>query len=133
MSDTYDPYRNAVRRTLADKAAEEKRKEFIKNKRKNKKQGFFQKKFYLKDFIDLPEGLTNILVLGLFLLIPYFLGFIFTFTVLAELDFQVYKNMHNNFAFLWVIGYEFMATMLLMAIIKGALTFDINVNTSNNS
>jgi len=127
MSDTYDPYRNAVRRTLADKSAEERRKKFITKNQKEKKQGFFQKKFYLSDFIDLPEGLTNALVLSLFLLIPYFLGFIFTFVVLAELNFQTYKNMHNNFAFLWVVGYEFMASLLLLAIIKSALTFDIKL------
>jgi ABC-type bacteriocin/lantibiotic exporter with double-glycine peptidase domain len=124
MSDTYDPYRNAVRQTLQEKATEKRKKIFvIQNQKTEKAKKFFQKKIYLTDFIDLPEGLINIVFLTFFIIIPYFIGAIFTFIVLAEVNFRIYESMHNPFAFLWVIGYEFLATILLLIIVKSAITF----------
>ena len=123
MPDLYDPYRNAVRQTLQDKATVKRRNIFLNKNQKEKTKKFFQKKIYLTDFIDLPEGLVNIIFLTFFILIPYFIGAVFTFIVLAEVNFRIYENMHNPFAFLWVIGYEFLATILLLIIVKSAMTF----------
>lgn len=125
MVDTYDPYRNAVRQTLQDKAQKERKNSFIQHReRKVKKpKGFFQKKIYLTDLIHLPKELVNIIFLGSFIFIPYLLGITLTFIFLAKINISTYENFHNPFAFSWVIGYEFLATFLLLIILKSALTF----------
>ena len=123
MSDTYDPYRNAVRQSLGEKAQAKRKKFFIEQHQKEKSKSFFQKKIYVTDFIDLPKGLVNIIIFILFIFIPYLIGITFTFIFLAKLSFHTYQSFQNPFAFSWVMGYELLATLLLLAIIKSALTF----------
>ena len=123
MSDLYDPYRNAVRQTLQDKANEKRKKNFIKKSNKNKAKKFLNKKIYLSDFINLPEGLANSIFLGLFIAIPYLLGILFIFIILAKASFHTYETIENSFAFSWVIGYEFLAGLLLLMILKSYLHF----------
>jgi hypothetical protein len=123
MSDLYDPYRNAVRQTLQDKANEKRKKNFIKKANKDKAKKFLQKKIYLSDFINLPEGLANSIFLGLFIAIPYLLGILFIFIILAKASFHTYETIENSFAFSWVIGYEFLAGLLLLMILKSSLHF----------
>jgi len=125
LSNTYDPYRNAVRQTLQDKATEKRKQSFTRKEKREKAKSFFQKKIYLRDYIDLPEGLVNIIFLGFFLLIPYTIGVLFTFTFLADLSLLTYKDMHNSFAFLWVLGYELVASLLLLLIIKSSINFEL--------
>ena len=123
MPDLYDPYRNAVRQTLQDKAHEKRKKNFIKKANKDKAKKFLQKKIYLSDFINLPEGLANSIFLGLFIAIPYLLGILFIFIILAKASFHTYETIENSFAFSWVIGYEFLAGLLLLMILKSSLHF----------
>ena len=123
MSNLYDPYRNAVRQTLQDKANEKRKKLFIEKTNKDKAKKFLQKKIYLSDFINLPEGLANGIFFGLFVTIPYLLGIIFIFTILAKANFHTYEKMETSFAFSWVIGYEFLAGFLLLMILKSSMRF----------
>jgi hypothetical protein len=123
MSNLYDPYRNAVRQTLQDKANEKRKKLFIEKTNKDKAKKFLQKKIYLSDFINLPEGLANGIFFGLFITIPYLLGIIFIFTILAKANFNTYQKMETSFAFSWVIGYEFLAGFLLLMILKSSMRF----------
>jgi hypothetical protein len=123
MSNLYDPYRNAVRQTLQDKANEKRKKLFIEKTNKDKAKKFLQKKIYLSDFINLPEGLANGIFFGLFVTIPYLLGIIFIFTILAKANFHTYEKMETSFAFSWVIGYEFLAGFLLLMILKSSMHF----------
>jgi len=123
MSNLYDPYRNAVRHTLQDKAHEKRKKIFIEKSNKDKAKKFLKKKIYLSDFINLPEGLANGIFLGLFISIPYLLGIIFIFTILAKANFHIYEKMETSFAFSWVIGYEFLAGFLLLMILRSSINF----------
>ena len=123
MPDVYDPYRNAVRQTLQDKAIEIRKKKFMEKNSREKAKKFLQKKVYLSDFINLPEGLANSIFLGLFIAIPYLLGIIFIFIILAKASFHTYETIENSFAFSWVIGYEVLASLLLLMILKSSLTF----------
>ena len=123
MSNVYDPYRNAVRQTLQDKAIEIRKKKFMEKNNREKAKKFLQKKVYLSDFINLPEGLANSIFLGLFIAIPYLLGIIFIFIILAKASFHTYETIENSFAFSWVIGYEVLASLLLLMILKSSLTF----------
>jgi hypothetical protein len=123
MSDLYDPYRNAVRHSIKERANEKRKKIFIQNKKRNQTKKFFQKKIYLSDLFNLPEGLANTIFLGMFVFIPYLLGVIFTFLILAKASFQTYEKVENSFAFSWVIGYEFLAGFLLLMIFISAVRF----------
>jgi hypothetical protein len=123
MLDLYDPYRNAVRHSLEDKANERRKKIFIQKTNKEKTKNFLQKKLYLTDFINLPKGFVNLIFFIMFLLIPYTFGAIFTFILLAKFNFHIYENMHNTFAFLWIIGYELVATLLLTLILKSSIDY----------
>jgi len=123
MSNLYDPYRNAVRQTLQEKAHEKRKKIFIEKANRDKAKKFLKKKIYLSDFINLPEGLANGIFLGLFITIPYLLGLLFIFIILAKASFHTYEKIENSFAFSWVIGYEFLAGFLLLMILKSSLRF----------
>ena len=123
MSNLYDPYRNAVRHTLEDKATEKRKQIFIEKRNREKAKKFLQKKIYLSDLVNLPEGLANTLFLGIFVFIPYLLGVTFTFIILAKASFRTYERVDNSFAFSWVIGYEFLAAFLLLTIFISAVRF----------
>ena len=123
MSNLYDPYRNAVRHSIEDKANQRRKKNFIQKQNKEKAKKFFQKKIYLSDFIHLSEGLANTLFLGMFVFIPYLLGVVFTFVILAKASVRTYERVDNSFAFSWVIGYEFLAGFLLLTIFISAMRF----------
>jgi len=123
MSNLYDPYRNAVRHTLEDKANERRKQIFIEKKNREKAKKFLQKKIYLSDLVDLPEGLANTLFLGMFIFVPYLFGVVFTFIILAKASFRTYERVENSFAFSWVIGYEFLAGFLLLMIFISSIRF----------
>jgi len=123
MSNVYDPYRNAVRQTLQEKEIEIRKKEFIEKKNREKAKRFLQKKVYLSDFINLPEGLANSIFFGLFVAIPYIIGIVFIFIILAKASFHTYETIEKSFAFSWVIGYEVLASLLLLMIFKNSLNF----------
>lgn len=116
-----DPYYNAVRNTRMDKELERRKKEFIANRDKAKK--FLNKKVYITDFINLPEGLANGIFVGLFVTIPYLLGIIFIFIFFAKADFHIFDKIETSFAFSWVMGYEFLAGSLLLIIFLSSLRF----------
>jgi hypothetical protein len=123
MSNLNDPYRNAVRHTIEDREKERRKKIFVRNRQKEKSKSFFQKKIYLNNLFDLPEGLAKMLFLGMFIFIPYLVGVLFTFLILAKANFRTYERVENSFAFSWVIGYEFLATLLLLMIFISAIRF----------
>jgi len=123
-SNSYDPYRNAVRQTFADKNIIERQKKFKNQKDQKGSKGFFQKKIYLNEIIDLPEGLANAILFGMFMFFPYLAGIMFIFFVLANANYQLYEKMEGySFIFSWVIGYEFIAGFLLLIIVYSALTY----------
>lgn len=116
-----DPYHNAVRNKRKDRELERRKKEFIANRDKAKK--FLNKKVYITDFINLPEGLANGIFVGLFVTIPYLLGIIFIFIFFAKADFHIFDKIETSFAFSWVMGYEFLAGSLLLIIFLSSLRF----------
>jgi hypothetical protein len=123
-SNSYDPYRNAVRQTFADKNIIERQKKFKNQKDQKGTKSFFQKKIYLNEILDLPEGLANAIFFGMFMLFPYLAGIIFIFFVLANANYQLYQKIEGySFIFSWVIGYEFIAGFILLIIVYSALTY----------
>jgi hypothetical protein len=124
MTNTHDPYLNTVKRTLAEQKNRV-RKDRIKNMRKKEKEkGFLSKSVILSDYIYLPEGFKNLFVLTLFILVPYLFG---TAVILSLLLLDVFKSSDafnlNSFMLTWTVGYELIAFILLLLIIKSALFF----------
>ena len=123
MPNQYDPYRNAVRHSIEGKVNNKRKQLFIQQQTKAKAKKFFEKKIYLSDLVDLPSGLANGIFIALFIFIPYSIGVVFTFIFLAKASFTTYDHIENSFAFSWVIGYEFLATFLLLMIFQSAMRF----------
>ena len=122
MTGTHDPYLNTAKRILTEKK-DKVRKEKIKNI-KEKPKSFLSKNIVISDYIYLPESLQKIFLLSLFILIPYLFGTIIILILIGNGLFK--ENITFSFDFFmlsWTIGYETIAFILLMLIIKSAFTF----------
>ncbi len=123
MSGTHDPYLATAKRTLSDKEIKSRIKKQAKNKPVSK--SFLSQEIDIRDYIYLPESLQKIFILALFIIVPYIIGLI-TMTILNGYNdgFQEYSKMiFDIFMFTWTMGYEILALMLLLFIIKSAFTF----------
>jgi len=111
---THDPYLNTVKRNLKDKKYKE-----LQEKKRNKTDNFLKKKFEITDYINLPEGVANIIFFISFLVIPYIVGITFIFIIIAKASIE---NI-DGYPVYWSIGYEVIASFLLFIIIKSAISF----------
>ena len=117
MPETTDPYRHAIKRTLEDKHNKERREKFLK-----KNNG--ESEAFLSQPVELPESVNNVLGLGIFALLPYIIGAMFIFLIIAQANIETYRNTEmNSFLLAWTIGYELIAAIILLAILKSAITF----------
>ena len=124
MQDTYDPYLQTVKRELKDKETQKRRQRYVKSRPRNNGSGFFSQTFNLSDYYFLPEGVQNVIAFILFILIPYTVGTFFTIFVLNDMSLNSYQSTGaNSFLFAWVIGYELIALLLLLLIIKSAILY----------
>ena len=118
MPDSTDPYRNTIKRTLEDKQNKERRKNFLKNNNNETSQAF------LNQSVELPESVNNVVGLSMFALLPYIIGIIFIFLIIAQANIETYRQTNmNSFLLAWTIGYELIAAIVLLAIIKSAVSF----------
>jgi hypothetical protein len=114
---------NTVRRTLSEEKMKI-RKEKLKHEEKEAKKGFLGKKIELDHYINLPEGIQNLMLFSFFIAIPYFFGLMFIFFVLAQASITSYNSLEmDSFPLTWTIGYECLALLLLLIIMKSAFTF----------
>jgi len=119
MPDSTDPYRNAIKRTIEEKQSKKRRKNFIENNNNNQTSEAF-----LDQSVELPESVNNVLGFGIFALLPYMIGVSFIFIIIAQANIETYRKTDmNSFLLAWTIGYELIAAILLLAILKSALTF----------
>ena len=118
MSKTSDPYRNTIKRALEEKESIKKRKNFLENNSSEKTKGFFNQS------VKLPEGVNNVVGLGIFTLLPYIVGIIFIFLIIAQANIEIYRKTDiNSFFIAWTIGYELIAVILLLVIFSSAINF----------
>ena len=113
----HDPYLDTVRRSLND--------EKIKS-RKNKidaEQKFLSQKVTLNDYIHLPEELEKLFILSSFILVPYIFGLFILFIIAFKEFNQFIKFNFDMLMLTWTIGYETIATLLLLTIVKSAFSF----------
>jgi len=62
-----------------------------------------------------------------FVLLPYIAGLIFLFTYVAEGKPELFLSLNDESSFIltWAIGYEIIATLVLLYIIKSAISFSM--------
>jgi hypothetical protein len=117
MPDSTDPYRNAIQRTLEEKHSKERRKNYL-------KQNNNTSDAFLDQSVELPESVNNVLGFGIFALLPYIIGLIFIFLIIAQANIETYRKTDmDSFLLAWTIGYELIAAIILLAILKSAISF----------
>ena len=81
-----------------------------------------------------PEGYEKLFLTIYVLFLPYIAGLIFQFIYIAEADIDSFLSLNEtaSFIFTWLIGYEILATIILLYIIKMAISFT-NENRKYNT
>jgi len=123
MPTIHDPYLDTVRRSLNEDKIKS-RKDKIKKTKKTKK-GFLSQSVNLSDYIYLPEELEKLFLITTFILIPYIFGLLILFTIVESEKFKEFITFNfDMFMVTWTVGYESLALILLLVIIKSAFTFN---------
>jgi hypothetical protein len=121
-STIHDPYLNTAKRSLRDKYYKEKIN--IAKEQKIKPKSFLRQNLYLSDYINLSEEMASLVGFTLFALIPYFVGILFVFLVIAKGSLYILDNIQiENYFIYWSIGYELLALFILFMIAKSAIKF----------
>jgi hypothetical protein len=95
------------------------------NKLKKKNQSFTKQEVNLKDYLYVPEGMEIFVYTIYFISIPYFVGAVFLFFSVAGGDFANFKLLNMSaFFIVWAIGYEIVASILLISILVMFLKYD---------
>jgi hypothetical protein len=124
MPNVHDPYLDTVRRSLNNDKIKSRKNKIEKINESQK--GFLSKKIILSDYIYLPEELQNLFLLAIFITIPYSFGVFILLIVIGVEKFKAFIQFNFDiFMLIWTVGYESIAFLLLLAIIKSALTFQV--------
>lgn len=77
-----------------------------------------------------PEGFEKIFIIIYLVTLPYITGLIFTFMYVAKSNYELFIiiNKDTQFFLTWAIGYEILATLLLLYIIKMAISFSVTAS-----
>ena len=107
----------------------------IKRKKAESKKSassFGSQKVDFKDYLVAPEGYESVVYPLYFTFIPYLTGAILLFFFVAGASFENFKLLEfNNFLVVWMIGYEVVGTVILLAILVAFLKYDDNDVTRN--
>jgi len=101
--------------------------ERLKRIRKHKKKSgsFTQQEIHLSDFPIAPKGYESIAYFLYALFLPYTAGYLFLYLILARVSFVDNPFLGtDNFLIVWMIGYEVIAVIALLWILKLFLSFD---------
>ncbi len=92
----------------------------------NKNTNFSQKEVELSQTpLFFPEGFEKIFLVIYMISLPYIIGLLFLFFVVAESNVERFLAVNQESAFFltWAIGYEILAVLIILWIIKMALGF----------
>jgi len=95
---------------------------------KNDDTSFTQQKLTYDDApLFFPEGFEKIFLLIYFMILPYIFGLIFLFFYVGEGKTELFLSIDEDSSFIltWAIGYEILAAIILLLILKAAITFSI--------
>jgi len=113
-----DPYLNTARLTIKNRIYKDS------YTKKKKEESFLQQKIDISSYLSMSKELSFLIFGLLFIYIPYILGIIFVFIFVSNLELYVFKKLNYGFSLFWAIGYEILASILLLLIIKSAFTFN---------
>ncbi len=96
-----------------------------KNRARKVPASFGAQKVELSDYLSAPDGYESVVYPLYFVFVPYLTGAILLFFFVAGASFENFKLIEfNNFLVVWLIGYEVVATMILIAILIAFLKYD---------
>jgi len=96
---------------------------------KNKGENFGQQKITFDDTpLFFPAGMEKLFLLMYFILLPYITGLIFLFFYVGEgkTDLFLSLNEDSSFILTWAIGYEIIAVLMILYIIKMAIFYSVD-------
>ena len=122
---THDPYLNTAQRSLQDRYyKEQKFRQQEKNSRVKPPKSFLSQNINISNYLNLSENSTNTIIFSAFLLVPYVTGLIFIFLIIAKANIKIFHEINIDEYFVcWSIGYEILASIMIILIIKSAITF----------
>lgn len=88
---------------------------------------FSQKKVEFNDTpLFFPQGYETIFLLIYVALLPYIAGFLFLFVYISKSKIKIFTTVYQNSSFIltWAMGYEIIAGIVLLWIIKMAIGFE---------
>ena len=93
---------------------------------RNKNDKFSQKNVEFSETpLFFPEGFEKIFLAIYFISLPYMMGLLFLFFIVAKSNTEHFLSINENTSFLltWAIGYEIIAGLMILWIIKMAIGF----------
>ena len=81
-----------------------------------------------------PQGFEKVF-LGIYLVVlPYIAGLLFLFIYVAEGKTELFLSLNDDSSFIltWAIGYEIIATLAIILIIKSAISFSLKNSRKSN-
>ena len=93
---------------------------------RNKNTSFAQQDVELSQTpLFFPEGFEKVFLVIYIISLPYIIGLLFLFFVVAEANVERFLSINGESAFFltWAIGYEILAGLILLWIIKMAIGF----------
>ena len=103
---------------------------------RNKSNKFSQQQVDLAETpLFFPAGYEQLFLAVYFVSLPYIAGLIFQFFYIAESKVELFLSLNEqaNFLLTWAIGYEIIATVMLLYIIKMSIDFARENARSNGS
>ncbi|MEA3455741.1 MAG: hypothetical protein U9R26_04485 [Campylobacterota bacterium] len=88
----------------------------------------------LVDSILFPEGYENIMLAVYFLTVPYIVGLLFIFFYIGKGDTDIFLSLNDQHSFFitWAIGYEIVAAIILLWIVKLGFSSMSSAQNKNN-
>ena len=91
---------------------------------RKKKRSFVTKDVEINDYILSPKGFEALMLSIYFILIPYATGALFLFIFIARVRFEKFLQLDLTSLFvIWAIGYEIIASIILLLIFFSYLKF----------
>ena len=93
---------------------------------KNKSSNFAQQEVDLENTpLFFPEGFEKLFIAIYFVSLPYITGLLFLFFYVAEAKSELFLSLNEESSFIltWAIGYEILAALILLYIVKMAIGF----------
>ena len=88
---------------------------------------FLQQEVNLKSTpLYFPEGFEKIFLAMYFILLPFITGLLFLFFYISKGKYEIFSSLNQDYFFIltWAIGYEILAILILLYIIKSAFSFN---------